>query len=117
MTREKKKIRSVAGQKFVPIKAPKKQPKQFDDPDSYESRKRRAQTRKKRPASVYERERRKDEDEDKPSKRRSRLKHPPEEVARKSLALLDGDEMEDADPDADADVDSDAVIDTKSDGD
>lgn len=107
MTREKKKVRSVAGQKFVPIKAPKKQTKQFDDPDSYESRKRRAQTRKKRPASVYERERQKNEEEQDPGKRRSRLRHPPEEVARKSRALLEAYDQEDSFLDAEAEAERD----------
>lgn len=53
MTRKKKKIGSVAGEKFVPASAPKKQRETYD-PDSKRSRKQKNMEDKKKQKSVYQ---------------------------------------------------------------
>ena len=91
MTREKKKVRSVAGQKFVSLKTEKKTSAAKEE---YKARKQENLAKKKRQKSLEEKRLEaeklaKDSSGDNKRKRQPRLKHSPEEVARRSAELLD----------------------------
>ncbi len=96
MTREKKKIRSVAGEKFVPLKQEKRTSAAKAE---YKARKQQNLARKKQQKSLLEKERdaeklRQQNAEKHPSKRRPRLKASPAEVAERSRKLMADEDRE-----------------------
>ncbi|OMH32637.1 hypothetical protein [Motiliproteus sp. MSK22-1] len=96
MTREKKKVRSVAGQKFVSLKTEKKTSAAKAE---YKTRKQENLAKKKRQKSLEEKrleaERQaKSASGDNRKKRQPRLKRSPEEVAQKSAELMGKNDSE-----------------------
>ncbi|MCW8886955.1 MAG: hypothetical protein OQK12_17150 [Motiliproteus sp.] len=98
MTREKKKVRSVAGQKFVPIKQEKRDSAAKAE---YKERKQKNLAKKKRTKSLTEKQREaelnaKQNQGEQPKKRKSRLKNDPKAVAERSKELLQDSSSEES---------------------